>query len=170
MPERLTFQATVVLVAIALGLAFGVAVLLGPPASPAKPSAMREASVDQRARGSAIDLGLTAARAVPALRVDRKDRARSRRPMGVGSGSVTPSLSLVSGPVAPAASARPTPTAVAPVLPAPTPRPRPTPEPTPAATADPAGEFDTTGELDTRGETTTPQVPVPNGASGSTTK
>jgi len=175
MPERLTFQATLVLVAIALGLAFGVVVLVSGGASPAKPSAMRGSSPDQSARGSAIDLGLTAARAVPALRVPRKESLQPQAPARIGSRSVTPALTLVARPVAPVQSARPAPTAVPRVLPAPNPNPKPKPQPEPKLKPAPApvsppgssGDFDTTGEPLTE---VTPKTPGTTRAPGSDAK
>ena len=112
MPDRLTLQATLVLVAVALGLAFGGAVLVGGGASAAKPIAKRGPALVRSMPGPAMDLGLTAARAVPALRASRKGPVQPRRPTRVTKRSVTPALTLVSAPVAPAESARPTPTAV----------------------------------------------------------
>jgi hypothetical protein len=145
-PDRLTLGATLVLVTVALGLAFGVQVLVGAGASAAKPTAKPGPALVQSTPGSALDLGLTAARAVPALRVSSKDRVHAGRPTRTARRSVTPALTLVSAPVSPATSARPAPTAVpAPpprVIPAPTPK----PEPTPASTPESSGDFDTTGE------------------------
>ena len=140
MPDRLTFQATLVLVAVALGLAFGAAVLVGRGASAAKPTAKRGSALVQRTPGSAVDLGLTAAQPVPALRVPRQDRVQPRMPAPIATRPVTPARTLVSAPVSPAESARPTPTAVPRVVPAPKPRPEPTPTP------ESSGDFDTTGE------------------------
>ena len=142
MPDRLTFQATLVLVAFALGLAFGAAVLVGRGATAAKPTAKGGSALVQRAPGSEIDLGLTEAQAVPALRAPRKGRVGPRLPAPIATRPVTPapSRSLVSAPVAPAESAQPTPTAAPQVTPAPKPKPE------PIATPESAGNFDTTGE------------------------
>jgi hypothetical protein len=157
MPDRLTSQATLVLVAVSLGLAFGVVVLVGGGASAAKPTAERGPALVQSTPGSAMDL-LTAARAVPALRASRAPRKGSvqpRRPTRIARRSVTPELTLVSAPVSPAESARPTPTAVprdvAPAPPRAVPAPKPKPEPTPTSTPESSGDFDTTGDFDTQG-------------------
>ena len=112
MPNRLTFQAALVLVAVSLGLAFGAAALVGGGGSAAKPNAERGPALVQSTPGSAMDLGLTAAQAVPALRAPRKGRVQLRRPTRIARRSVTPALTLVSAPASPAESARPTPTAV----------------------------------------------------------
>jgi hypothetical protein len=158
MPVGLTFQATLVVVAAALGLAFGVALLAGGGASAAKPTAQRGPALVQSTPKSAIDL-LTAARAVPALRASRtprEGRVQLRRPTRVAGRSVTPTLTLISAPVSPAESARPTPAAVprdvAPPRPRVVPAPRPKPEPNPTSTPKSPGDFDTTGEFDTAGD------------------
>ena len=163
MPDRLTFQAALVLVAVALGLAFGAAVLAGAGGSAAKPNAERGPALVQSTPGSAMDL-LTAARAVPALRVPRKESLQPQAPARIGSRSVTPALTLVARPVAPVQSARPAPTAVPRALPAPNPNPKPKPQPEPKLKPAPApvstpgssGDFDTTGEPLSK---VTPQIP-----------
>ena len=172
MPDRLTLGATVVLVAVALGLAFGGAVLVGGGASAAKPIAKRGPAVVRTTPGPAMELGLTAARAVPALRASRKGRAQLRTPTRIRRRSVPPALTLISAPVAPAESARPTPTAVPRPVASPPPRAAPAPkpanpEPTPFATPGSSGDFDTTGEPASE---VTEQTPAPNTASGSVTR
>jgi hypothetical protein len=163
MPDGLTFQATLVLVVVALGLAFGVQVLVGAGASSGKPKARQRPALVQSTPGSAVEL-LTAARAVPALRASRapqKGRVQPQRPTPVAGRAVTPALTLVAAPVSPAESARPAPTAVPrEVAPAPlrvAPAPKPKPEPAPTSTPESRGRFDTTGgsgtadDFDTRG-------------------
>ena len=155
MPDRLTFEATLVLVAVALGLAFGAAVLVGGAASAAKPIAKRAPALVRQTPRPAMELGLTAARAVPALRASRKGRVQLRTPTRIARRSVTPALTFVSAPASPAESARPTPTAVprdvAPPPPRAVPAPKPKPEPTPTSTPESSGDFDTTGDFDTQG-------------------
>jgi hypothetical protein len=155
MPDRLTFQATLVLVAVALGLAFGVQVLVGGGASAAKPTAKRGPALVQSTPASAMDPELTAARAVPALRAPRTGRVQPRRPTRIARRSVTPALTLISTSVAPAGSARPTPTAVprpvASLPPRVVPAPKPKPEPTPTSTPESPSDLDTTGDFDTQG-------------------
>jgi hypothetical protein len=171
MPDRLTFEATLVVVAVALGLAFGAAVLVGGDGSAAKPSATRGPASVGNTPGPAMDLGLTAARAVPALRASRKGRMQPRTPTRIARQSVTPLVTLISAPVVPATSARPTPTAVPrpvaspppPVVPAPKQEPESTPVPSP----DSSGDFDTTGEPASE---VTDQAPVENASPGGVAK
>ena len=158
MHDRLTLGTTLVLVAVALGLGFGAAALVGGGASAGKPIAKRGPAPVWNSPRPAIELGLTAAPAVPALRASRTGRVQPRTPTRIARRSVTPALTLISTSVAPAGSARPTPTAVprpvaSPpprVVPAPPPRvvpaPKPKPEPTPFSTPESSGDFDTTGE------------------------
>jgi hypothetical protein len=171
MPDRLTLGATAVLVAAVLGLAFGAAVLLGGAASAAKPIAERGPALVRNPPGPAMELGLTAALAVPALRASRKGRTQLRTPTRIVTRSVTPAVTLISAPVAPAESARPTPTAVPRPVASPPPRvvaaPTPNPEPTPFATPVGSGDFDTTGEP---ASAVTDEAPDPNTASGSVTR
>jgi hypothetical protein len=171
MPDRLTFQATLVLVAVALGLAFGIQVLVGGGASAAKPTAKRGPALVQSTPASAMDPELTAARAVPALRAPRTGRVQPRRPTRIAGRSVTPALTLVSTSVAPAGSARPTPTAVprdvTPPPPRVVPAPKPEPEPTPFSTPESSGDFDTTGEPASEGAD---QIPHTNRTSGGVAK
>ena len=158
MPDGLTFQATLVVIVVALGLAFGVQVLVGAGASAGKPEARQRPALVQSTPGAAIEL-LTAARAVPALRASRapqEGRVQPRRPTPVARRSVTPTLALVAAPVSPAESARPTPTvaprdiALSPPRVAPAPKPK--PEPTPTSTPESRGGFDTTGGSATAGD------------------
>ena len=158
MPDGLTFQATLVVVAVAFGLAFGVQVLVGGGASAGKPNAKQGPALVQSTPGSAVDL-LTAARAVPGLRASRapqEGRVQPRRPTPVARRAVTPVVRLVSAPVSPAESARPTPTAVprdvAPPPPRVAPAPKPKPESTPTSTPESRGRFDTTGGSGTAGD------------------
>ena len=170
MPDRLTLPATLVLVAVALGLAFGAAVLVGTGASRAKPTTARGPALVQDAPPeSAIALELKAASAVPALRVAREAKARLQRSRGITESAATGTLTVGSAPVVPAGPARPAPTAV-PRDVAPAPRrvvapPKPTPLPTPAPTPESAGDFDTTGEPAT--EVTAPPHDE-NGSTGAT--
>jgi hypothetical protein len=166
-PDRLTLPATLVLVAVALGLAFGGAVLVGTGGSRAKPTTAQAPALVQHAPESAIALELKVGPAVPALRVAREAKARLERSTGVAPGAATRALTVASAPVVPAGSAQPTPTAV-PRDVAPAPRrvvapPEPTPLPTPAPTPESAGDFDTTGEPAT--EVTAP-TQNGNGAAG----
>ena len=176
MPDRLTFQAALVLVAVSLGLAFGAAVLVGGGGSAAKPNAERGPALVQSTPGSAIDL-LTAAQAVPALRALRKGRVQLRRPTRLARRSVTPALTFVSAPASAAERARPTPTAVprdvAPPPPRAVPAPKPKPKPTPTSTPGSSGDFDTTGDFDTQGEPVTEvthRIPHTNRTSGGVAK
>ena len=171
MPDRLTFQAALVLVAVSLGLAFGAAVLVGGGGSAAKPNAERGPALVQSTPGSAMDPELTAAQAVPALRAPRKGRVQLRRPTRIATRSVTPALTFVSAPASPAERARPTPTTVprdvAPPPPRAVPAPKPKPEPTPTATPESSGDFDTQGEPVSE---VTHQIPHTNGTSGGVAK
>jgi len=170
-PDRLTLPATLVLVAVALGLAFGAAVLVGTGGSRAKPTTARAPALVQNAPDSAIALELKAGPAVPALRVAREAKARLERSTAIAPSAATRALTVASAPVVPAGSVQPTPTAV-PRAVAPTPRrvvapPKPTPIPTPAPTPESAGDFDTTGEPAT--EVTAP-TQNGNGGAGETSK
>ena len=73
MPDRLTLEATLVLVAVALGLAFAVQVLVAGGVPATMPTAQRVPALVQSIPGSAMDLELRAAQTVPALR--RRARA-----------------------------------------------------------------------------------------------
>jgi len=171
MSDRLTLEATLVLVAVALGLAFGAAVLMGGGASAAKPSAKRAPAFVRETPAPVMDLGLTAARAVPALRASRSRGLQPRRPGGVTRRSVAPAVELISAPVVPTGSARPTPTAVRREVARPSPRvapaPTPKPAPTPIGTPESSGDFDTTGEPVTE---VTPQSSPPNATADDVTK
>ena len=73
MPDRLTLEATLVLVAIALGLAFGAAALVGGGASAVKPIAS-----EQRPRFEArhrLPWSWASRRPAPSLRCERHARA-----------------------------------------------------------------------------------------------
>jgi hypothetical protein len=151
MPDRLTLRTTLVLAAVALGVAFGVGALADGRASVAKPTAKRGPVPATSTPVPVVDLTLTAAGTVPVLRAPpqrRERRMRARRPARIASPSVTPAPTPA--PVVPAETASPTPTAappqVAPAPPAVAPAPKPKPLPTPAATPESSGEFDTTGE------------------------
>jgi len=151
--DRLTLPATLVLVAVALGLAFGAAVLVGTGGPRTKPTTARGPAPVQHAPGTAINPEFTAAPALPTLRVAREAKARLKSSTGIARSPATRPLTVVSAPVVPAASARPTPTAV-PRRVAPKPHrvvapPKPTPVPTPASTPESSGDFDTTGEAAT---------------------
>jgi hypothetical protein len=171
MPDGLTFQATLVLVAAALGLAFGVQVVVGGGASAVKPTSERGPALGQSTPAPAMDLELTAAWAIPALRASSNGRVQPRRPTRIAGGSVTPAFALVSAPLSPAESARPTPTAVpravVPLRPRVLPAPKPKAEPAPTSMPESSGDFDTTGEPV---KEVTPQVPDPNLTSGSVAK
>jgi hypothetical protein len=167
MPERLTLPATLLLVGVALGLAFGVQVLVGARASTASPSAKRAPALVQSRLGSAAAVGLSAAWAVPELRAPRPSAARTARSARITKSSVSPSVSLVSVPVTQTAPKRPTPHVTpAPrnVVRAPNPirAPNPTPQPTPVATPEPSHSFDSgTGDFDSTGEATGNPNPSP---------
>ena len=148
----LTLRATLVLVALALGLAFSVGALAGGGSSATKP-AEGGPGVVTSTPGTAPDPQLSAARTVPALRDPQRPRERPLRvatPERVEGPAARPAPTLARPPVVRDAPATPTPTAV-PRRPAPAPRlvapaPRSTPEPTATAAPEPTGEFDTTGE------------------------
>jgi hypothetical protein len=161
-PDRLTLPATFVLVAVALLLAFGAAVLVGGGPSPVKPPATRGSALVQRTPRPAVNLELTAAWAIPALQAPRDGRVQPR----IAGGSVSSALALVSAPVSPAGSARATPTAVPRGVEPPRAVPTPGPNPEPA-TPESSGDFDTTGEPVTEG---TPQRTQPNRRSGGVAK
>lgn len=169
MPDRLTLGATLVVVAVALGLAFGAAVLVGGGASAAKPIAKRAPALVRNTPPPVMELGLTAARAVPALRASRKGPVKARTPVRVAKPSAA--MTLISAPAAPAESAHPTPTAVPRAVRTPAPRvtPAPTPEPesTPFTSPDSSGDFDSTGEPANEG---TDQIAPPNSEQGGATK
>lgn len=144
-PRGLTLGATVLLAALALGVAFAVALLLT-----AKPAPERGPAMVTAPRGPAIDLRMAAAATLPALRRP-KPRKRRVRP--------TPRRVQLKRRVVSVATAVPTPAPPPRSTPAPRPAPRPaaptprrvaTPAPTPRATPipppEPSGDFDTTGE------------------------
>jgi hypothetical protein len=168
MPDRLTLPVTLLLVGVALGMAFGAQVLLSAGASTANPRSERPAALVQSRLGSEAAVGLSAVWAVPALRAPRARAARSTR-IVESRGAVTPAVSLVSVPVTQNRSSRTTPVAT------PAPRtqvrvPSPKPQPTPAATPEPSHEFDspTEGNFDTTGEAA--QTPAPTQTSDGATK
>jgi len=170
MPDRLTLEATLALVAIALGLAFGAAVLAGGGASAAKPIAKRAPALVRNTPPPVMELGLTAARAVPALRASRKGPVKARTPVRVAKRSAA--MTLISAPAAPAESAHPTPTAVPRAVRTPAPRVTPAPTPKPESTPftspdDSSGDFDSTGEP---ANEDTDQIVAPNSESGGVTK
>ena len=156
MPDGLTPRATVLLVAVAFGVAFCVQALLGGGSSPARPAEAKQqvaadASTDTPAAQPSVRL--VAAGTVPALRDPRKPRKRrARKPKRTVRKVVRVAPRVTPAPVVPTATAQPVPTAAPRYIP---PAPRRTPAPTPAApkpTPPPAstppdsGEFDTTGE------------------------
>jgi hypothetical protein len=154
MPDRLTLRATLILVAIALGLAFAIGTLAG--GSPAaKPTAKSGRGPVTSAPGARVELSLTAASTVPALRHPEQARARrvhAREPARIESASVEAAPKLAKAPVVRGAPISPTPTAApryiapTPHRVAPTPVPKHKPEPTAISTPPDSGEFDTSGE------------------------
>jgi hypothetical protein len=170
MPDRLTLPVTLLLVGVALGLAFGAQVLLSAGASTANPRSERPAALVQSRLGSDAAVGLSAVWAVPALRAPRASAARTvRSPRIESRGAVTPAVSLVSVPVTPDRSSRTTPVAT------PSPRtqvrtPSPKPQPTPAATPEPSHRFDssTEGNFDTTGEAAQTPAPTQTSDDGAT--
>lgn len=154
MPDRLTFRATLVLVAIALGLAFAIGTL-GGGSSGAKPTAKSGPGPVMSPLRAGVELSLPAARPVPALRhpqQPRKRRVRPRTPTRIESASVEAAPKLAQAPVVRGAPISPTPTAApryiapTPHRVAPTPVPKHKPEPTAISTPPDSGEFDTSGE------------------------
>jgi hypothetical protein len=154
MPEGLTPRATVLLVALVFGLAFGIQTLLGESPSSSKPALepVVAASTDADVAAARPDLRLVAAGTVPALRDPRKPP----KPRKHDARKVKRSVRKVVV-VAPTATPEPAATPKPVVTPAPrytppaprrTPAPARTPAPTPAPTTAPtdSGEFDTTGE------------------------
>jgi hypothetical protein len=153
LPDRLTFRATLVVVAIALGLAFAIG-MLGEGTSAAMPTAKSGPRPVMSAPGAEIELSLTAAMTVPALRHPKqaRKRARLRKPVRVESAAVEAAAKLAQVPVIRVPPISPTPTATpryvapAPQRVAPAPAPEAKPEPTATATPPASGEFDTLGE------------------------
>ncbi len=147
MPDGLSLRSTLLLVALAFGLAFATQALLSGGSSAAKPAAKQSArGFVTNAPGPRVALSLAAARKVPALRDAARKRKPSVRRVVQAAPTVTPT------PVMPAATMSPTPTATPPYIPPAPPRvapkPVPTPKPTPPPTSTPpdSGEFDSTGE------------------------
>lgn len=171
MSDRLTFQATLVLVAAALGLAFGVQVLVGAGGSTAKVTVARAPALVQSRPG--LGPALTAAWAIPPLRASRDRGLPAARSAGIARRSVTQAVSLVSVTVSPRRSASPTPTAVPRAVASPPPgvvrTPNPKPAPTPASTPQGSGDFDTSGDSATTDEPApdvADQIAQPNQNSG----
>ena len=151
MPNRLSLRSTLLLIALAFGLAFAIQVLLGDASSAAKPAAKQSApGFVTNAPGPRVALSQAAAGKVPALRDARKKVARKRKPSVRRVVQAAPTVTPT--PVMPAATMSPTPTATPPyILPAPPrmapkPVPTPTPKPPPTSTPPDSGEFDSTGE------------------------
>ena len=155
---RLTFRTTLVLVALALGLAFAIGMSGDGGSTAAKPTAESRPGpgLVTSAPGSEADVKLTAPRTIAALRdrqLPRGRRARARKPGGVVSPSVTATPAPDQAPVMPVS---PTPTATplyaapepprAAPTPAPEPKPKREPKPKPTPTSPTSGEFDTIGE------------------------
>ena len=154
MPDRLTFRATLVLVAIALGLALAIGTL-GGGSSGAKPTAKSGPGPVLSPPRAGAELSLPAARPVPALRDPQppsKRRVRPRTPTHIESAPVEAAPKLAQAPVVRGAPISPTPTAAPryiapkPHRGAPTPVREPKPEPTATSTPPGSGEFDTSGE------------------------
>ena len=149
MPNRLTLRATLVLVALAFGVASAIQSLLAGDSSAGKPAVHDGPGFVTNAPGPGVAMSLAAAGQVPALRDARKKKPSVRR-------AVTAGPTVIPTPVMPAAPMSPTPTATPPdippappryIPPAPSPKPA-TPEPSPAPTSTPpdSGEFDSIGE------------------------
>jgi hypothetical protein len=156
MPEGLTPRATVLLVALVFGLAFGIQALLGGGFSPSKPAPepVVAVSTDADVAAARPDLRLVAAGTVPALRDPRKPPKRRKHNARKVKRSVR-KVVAVAPTAAPEPAATPKPAATpapapryTPPAPRQTPTPIRTPAPTPAPTTAPtdSGEFDTTGE------------------------
>lgn len=145
MRNRLTFRATLVLVAFAFGVACAIQPVLGGDSSAGRPAAHDRAGFVTDAPGPHVAVSLAAAGQVPALRDARKKKRPVRAVV-----TVAPTASPT--PIAPAATVSPTPTAAPPapprsIPPAPSPTPAaPRPTPPPTSTPPDSGEFDTTGE------------------------
>jgi hypothetical protein len=158
MPEGLTPRATVLLVALVFGLAFGIQALLGGNPSPSKPAAepVVAASTDADVAAAPPDLRLVAAGTVPALRDPRKPPKqhrvrkpkRSVRKMVVVAPKPTPKRVATPKPVVTPAPRYipPAPRYTAPAPRRPTPVRTPAPRPAPTTAPTDSGEFDTTGE------------------------
>ena len=159
MPDRLSLRSTLLLVALAFGLAFAIQALLSGGSPTANPAA-NESRTGPSASAPAAepDPSLAVAAKVPALRDARKHAARKQkplRPQGRAGGAYgRPGASRAHRDHEPDADRRPAPSPPAPrpVVPKPVPTPKPTPAPTtvpmPAPTSTPSdsGEFDTNGE------------------------
>lgn len=151
-PRGLTLGATILLAALALGLAFAVDLLLT-----TKPAAEPVPAMVTAPRGPAIDLTMASAVTLPALRrpEPRVRRARpahrrarpKRRPVPVPRAAPVPAPAPAPTP-APTPRSTPAPRpAPRPLAPTPRPvvRPAPTPRATPIPSPEPSGEFDSTG-------------------------
>ena len=159
MPDRLSLRSTLLLVALAFGLAFAIQALRNGGSPTTEPAAKesQHGSVAS-APGAEPDPSLEAAAKVPALRDARKIVARKQKPSVRRVVQAAPTAAPA--PVVPTATVSPTPTAALPSVPPapppvvrnPVPKPKSTPAPTtvprPAPTSTPpdSGEFDTYGE------------------------
>jgi hypothetical protein len=163
MPDRLSLRSTLLLVALAFGVAFAIQVLLGGGSSAAQSAAKQSApGFVANAPGAQPDLSLTAAGTVPALRDPRQPRKRrvhTRKPARKKKPSVRRVVkaapTVAPAPVMGAAPVLPTPTAAPRYIPpaprrsTPAPRPKPAapkPKPAPTSTPQASGEFDSSGE------------------------
>jgi outer membrane biosynthesis protein TonB len=159
MPDRLSLRSSLLLVALAFGLAFAIQALVNDGSPTTNPAANESphGSVAS-APGAEPDASLAGAAKVPALRDARTIAARKQKPSVRRVVQAAPTAAPA--PVEPTATASPTPTAAPPyvppaprpVVPNPVPKPKSTPAPTtvpkPAPTSTPpdSGEFDTYGE------------------------
>jgi hypothetical protein len=147
MPKRLSLRATVVLVALAFGLALAVQALLSGGSSAAAPVAQRSADglLAKAPAAAAPDLKLAAAADVPALREPRARRKPKPKRRRVRE-AATPAPVVTAAPVVtPTPTPTPTPPTATPVPRAVQPAPRSTPTPAPTSPP-PEGDFDTTGD------------------------
>jgi hypothetical protein len=169
MPDRLSLRRTLLLVALAFGLAFAVQAPLGGGSSAAEPAAKQSApGLVASAPTAEPDLSLAAAGTVPALRdprQPRRRRVRTRKPARKNHSSVrrvvkvapklAPAPVMVTAPVRPTPTATPRYIAPAPRRSTPAPKPKPKPKPAPAPTPEPSSEFDSssdsTSEFDSSG-------------------
>jgi hypothetical protein len=149
MPKRLSLRATVVLVALAFGLALAVQALLSGGSSAAAPVAQRSADglLAEAPAAAAPDLTVPAAAAVPALREPRARRKPKPKPKRRRvREAATPAPVVTAAPVVtPTPTPTPTPPTATPVPRAVQPAPRSTPTPAPTSPP-PEGDFDTTGD------------------------
>ena len=152
MPDGLTLRSTLLVAALAFGLAFTIQALMGGGGtSAAKPAATRSAPEPVAdVPGAEPDLRLAAGKAVPALRNPRKPRKPRKRRVRVSKPqprvqpAPTPTRAMSAPTVVPTPTAAPR--YIPPAPRQPTPKP-PAPKPTPAPTSPPpSGEFDTTGD------------------------